>query len=124
MYSMALNMNQEGFISWLDDRLKEKGWTDNQLAKHAGFSHPVISKARSGIQAIGYESCIKIAKAFDLPPAVVLEKAGLLPTTTQRSVREAEAVYLFNQLPPEKQEDFIKMIRVLIPEGGNDKDEK
>lgn len=113
---MAQNVNQESFIFWLDDKLKEKGWTDNQLAKKAGFSHPVISKARSGIQAIGYESCIKIAKVFDIPPEVVLEKAGLLPPSPQRSIREAEAVYLFNQLPPEKQEDFIKIIRVLLPE--------
>lgn len=119
MYLMTQNLNLEElqtFLSWLDEKLREKGWTDNQLAIHAGITHPVISKARSGIQPVGYEAGVKIAKALDIPPALFLEKAGLLPPTSEMNKNEKELVFLFQQLHPDRQKEFIKMIRVLLPE--------
>lgn len=120
MYLMTQNLNLEelrAFLVWLDEKLDEKGWSDNQLAKRAGISHPVISKARSEIQPIGYEAGVKIAKALDIPPEILLQKAGLLPAITQaESEDEKELIFIFQQLPPDRQKEFIKMIRVLLPE--------
>lgn len=120
MLQMAQNLNLEelnSFIAWLDDELEERGWSDLQLAKRAGISHPVLSKARSGNQAIGWEACVKIARALDLPPTLVLEKAGLLPESTADPELE-ELAYLFQQLPEADRQRILAIARTFQPKKG------
>jgi len=117
MYCVAQIMNQSitsEFISWLDDQLAMRGWSDNELARRAKISHPVLSKARNGVQPVGWSSCVKIAEALDLPPVLVLQRAGLLPPETEMSDEEKEITFLFSQLPPERQQDVLKMVRALL----------
>jgi transcriptional regulator with XRE-family HTH domain len=74
---MSLDKNIE-FITWLDEILVARNWSDNQLAKKAGISHSVISKARSGILP-KWGACESIAHALDISPVIIFRKAGLLP---------------------------------------------
>ena len=66
------------FIKWLDEQEDKSGFSDYEVAKQGGFSHSVISRARSGIPP-KFDVCTKIAKVFNVSPVTVLRKAGLLP---------------------------------------------
>jgi len=67
------------FWDYFDGKRQALGWSDRQVATKAGISNSVISKARTGEQAIKHEALIKIALAFDDPPEMVLRLAGLIP---------------------------------------------
>jgi transcriptional regulator with XRE-family HTH domain len=104
------------FIKWVDEEKKKRGWTDYQLSKQSDLAASAISKARSGDKPLGWEACLKVANGFKLPPSLVFEKSGLLPPTSEMNEDEKELVFLFQQLHPDRQKEFIKMIRVLLPE--------
>ena len=70
--------SQEVFILWLDQKLSSLNWSDYQLAKKAGISHSVISKARSSSPP-KWDACLAISKALNVSPITVFRKAGLLP---------------------------------------------
>lgn len=115
MYHMAKQLNLQvlsSFLAWLDTHLMRLGWTDHQLAKNAGITHPVISKARRQIQTVGWEACIGIAKALDLPPEVVLRQAGHLPTPPDQDDEAEELLHLFQQLPQDKKTDLLNIARM------------
>ena len=101
-----------GFLAWLDTHLTRLGWTDHQLAKNAGITHPVISKARRQIQTVGWEACIGIAQALDLPPEVVLRRAGHLPIPADQDDEAEELLHLFQQLPQDKKTDLLNIARM------------
>lgn len=110
---MAQSLNLEKlnlFIAWLDNELSNRGWSDSQLAKRAGITHPVLSKARNGTQAIGFEACIKIADALNLPPELVLQNAGLLPQSDH--AESSEISHIYQQLEPEDRQRILDIARV------------
>ena len=117
MFFMAKNLNPETlrkFITWLDGETSKRGLSDAQLAKKAGISHPVISKARSGIQPIGWEACVAIATALELPPDTVLIKAGLLPAKAEESPLNDEIIYLMGTLPLDDQTEILNIARMKL----------
>ena len=117
MFHVAKNLNPETlskFLSWLDREMSKKGWSDAQLAKKAGISHPVISKARSGIQPIGWEACVAIATALELPPETVLREAGLLPKKTKEDPLNQEILFLVGKLPLEDQQEILEIARMKL----------
>jgi len=75
---MTLNA-QETFIAWLDEELSSRNWSDYRLAKEAGLSHSVISKARAGTLP-KWDACVAVSEAFGVYPTVVFREAGLLPS--------------------------------------------
>ena len=68
----------EYFTVWLNHQLRMRGWSDYHLARLAGISPSVFSKARSG-SLPRWDACVKIADALDLPAEYVFRQAGLLP---------------------------------------------
>jgi transcriptional regulator with XRE-family HTH domain len=115
MSHMAKYLNLQtlsSFMGWLDMHLQRLGWTDNQLAKKAGISHSVISKARKQTQSVGWDACVGIAGALDLPPEVVLRQAGHLPTPPDRDDEAEELLHLFQQLPQDKKTDLLNIARM------------
>lgn len=116
MCQMAKNLNLETlnkFLEWLNTEEDKRGMTDYQVAKHAGIAPSVLSKARSGIQAIGWDACVAIAKALDLPPVHVLEKAGHLPETKTSPLND-EIIYLMGELPLDEQNEILAIARMKI----------
>lgn len=101
----------DNFILWIDEQIRHLGWSDRQLALHAGISPSVISKARSGLRPIGWEACIAIANALNLPPDLVLQKAGHLPTTEQAEIGELSHIY--QQLGSKDRKRILDIARVL-----------
>lgn len=67
------------FISWLNNELNERKWTNAELSRQADIAPSYISMVISGQQKPGFEFCVKVADAFDEPPERILRLAGLLP---------------------------------------------
>lgn len=72
----------EAFWAWLDAQLDTRGWSDRELADNAGIANSVISKARSGIQPIGYDACKAIGTALGVTDEFILRLAGLINKPT------------------------------------------
>ncbi len=101
------------FLPWLDEKLQQKGWSDHQLAKRAGISHSVISKARNSLQPPGWEACAAIAKALNLPQAEVLIVAGWLPEPPNYSSERDEWMALYDILTPEQRQKLKEIGEVI-----------
>ena len=94
------------FIEWLDEQEKKNGFSDYEVAKQGGFSHSVLSRARSGIPP-KWDVCGKIAKVFNVSPVTVIRKAGLLPTEgPERAFRFEDWEYLISQLEEDDEKDL------------------
>jgi transcriptional regulator with XRE-family HTH domain len=106
--------NSAGFLEWLDKILLQRGITDSQLAKQAGISHTVISKARSGLQPIGWEACTAIAKALEIPQSDVLIIAGHLERPPAYVEGKAEWDALYDKLSTEDLEEMMALGQLKI----------
>jgi len=62
----------------------------------------------------GERFCIGIARGLGLPPAVVLEKAGILPPQPREVPEEAQALSLFRRLDRTLRGSIITTMRSLI----------
>ena len=103
---MTLEKQRE-FIEWLDEMIATRNWSDNQLAKEAGISHSVISKARSGVLP-KWDACEAISAALNVSPVLVFRKAGLLPPGPSDEVAFEDWKYILDQLDPRDQEVLKK----------------
>jgi transcriptional regulator with XRE-family HTH domain len=109
------------FLAWLNIQLDAKGWSDYQLAKKAGIAHSVLSKARSGVRPIGWDACVSIAEALDLPPELVLQEAGHLPERKNAGPTLEEANFKLSKLPEWQQKMVLRMIDSILV-GNKDED--
>jgi len=103
------------FADWLDEQLQPRKWSDYRLAKEAGVSHSVISKARAGIPP-RWDACYKIATALNVLPESVFRAAGLLPPSPTGDLEEL--AFYYNQLPPVGRSVAINLIQALLKHYG------
>lgn len=66
------------FLEFIDEEIKKRGWSRNQLAQKAGLSNSYFTMLSKGSRQIGPDACSKIAGALRLPREVVFQAAGLL----------------------------------------------
>jgi|SaaInl7_200m_RNA_FD_contig_41_647226_length_529_multi_5_in_0_out_0_1 hypothetical protein len=105
-------MLQNELLTWLDKEMERRHLNDSLLLKRAELSHSVISKARNDIQEIGWEACIRIADALNLPPQTVLVKAGHLPQPKDSwTPEEEEMIRLFAQVDPTDRDMILGILR-------------
>lgn len=98
------------FISWIDEELNIRGWSQNELARRMGFTSASVSRTMTQQNNITYEFCVGIAKAFVMDKEDVLVRAGLLNPRT-RTIEGDEIQRIYNELPPEERKgilDFAK----------------
>ena len=96
-------MEKQAFIEWINEEEDKRGWTDNKLAKKAGISPSVFTKARQGTVP-KWDACLAIAHALDISPVTVFRKAGLLPEKLDTEVTFEDWEHLLLQLSPHEQE--------------------
>ena len=103
------------FFDWFDECLRFKGWSDRQLASHAGISPSVISKARNRVKGIGWDAAVAIATALEVEPEVVFTKLGLKKENPRvEGPALSEMMSLFGSLSDEDQEEMIQMARLKL----------
>lgn len=68
-----------GFPDWLNKTLKERGWSDADLARQAKIGSGTLSDIRSGRRRVGPELAQAIAEALKIPYEEVYQEAGIMP---------------------------------------------
>ncbi len=103
-------------VDWITKETENRGWSMRELARRANLSHATISNVLSQQRRPGWDFCVGIAQAFQVPPETVFRKAGLLPSKPETSEQAEEALHLFQQLSPEKQRLALKTLRAWLKE--------
>jgi len=99
------------FSSWLLNELTSRGWSQAELARRAGVSRTAISDVISEKHYAGFELCVAIARALNLPPETVFRAAGLLPPVTPDTEYAEQILHLLRQLSPQEQEEILELLR-------------
>jgi transcriptional regulator with XRE-family HTH domain len=110
MYSMAYTQD---FPTWLEERLKEQGITQSELARRAGVTRGAINGILQGVRGPGVELSKGIAKALSLPPEQVLRAAGLLPPEAKINEQMEKIIHELDGLSRDEQEEFLAYVRWL-----------
>lgn len=108
-----INM-MNALIIWIEEQLEAREWSQGELARRADISAGGITDILSGNSAPSYRRIVKIARAFEFPPATLLQIAGLLPSAPEATPSLQEAQYLFSKLSDVEQERFLAMMRVIV----------
>lgn len=69
----------DNLVDWITEEIKNRGWSIRELARRANLSHATISNILAQQTNPGFDFCVGIASAFDVPAEYVLRKAKLLP---------------------------------------------
>lgn len=67
------------YTSWLNEILRDRGWSYSELARRASVSQGLVSMVMSEQQEPSWEFCARVADALGTPRETVLRKAGHLP---------------------------------------------
>jgi transcriptional regulator with XRE-family HTH domain len=107
-------LSMETLNEYLLARLKERGWSQNELAKRAGISHGTISNILSGNKGAGETSLKAIASAFHIPPEEIFRVAGILPQVPESTQQKEQLLHLFSLLPEKEKADLLKYIQIKL----------
>lgn len=102
------------FTEWLHQQIAQSGKTQAELAYAGDISASQISRVLSGDRNPGPDFCLGIAKALNLPPEVMFQKAGLFPETGEEGQKLKEAGHLFGQLPEREQDMILAVMHTLL----------
>jgi len=96
------------FADWLNEYLRTEmdGWTQSRVATEAGLSTGNMSLVMNGHHEPTFEFCAKVARALNLPPTLVMQKAGLLGPPNRSSAFQ-ELVTMLGDFSIEEQEDIL-----------------
>jgi len=98
------------FKNWLLDKLKEKDWTQADLARATSLTTGAVSNYING--RIPDEAALrKIAKALKLPAETVFRAAGILPPALPSNPLVDEVTFLAAKLPQQDVQDLIDLAR-------------
>lgn len=97
------------FFQWLDKHLLLRNMKYHRLAKEAGITHTVFTKAKAG-HLPKWDTCVAIAKVFDVDPVEVFRAASLLPDLPPEDAAFEQMRYEFYQLPPSSRQFAIRVV--------------
>ena len=70
---------RKNFNDWLDQGLKQRGWTMRELARRCRTSQPHISNIKNGERSVTWDVVADIAATFGELPEMAFRTVGLLP---------------------------------------------
>jgi transcriptional regulator with XRE-family HTH domain len=106
--------NKTDFPTWLLLEMQKRNWNQSDLSRKSGVSSGQISRLLSGNRNPTHESLISFAKAFNLPEENVFRAAGFIKKQSSQNNLTAELNHLFEQLPPQDQEEILEIARYKI----------
>lgn len=99
---------------WIQVELKERGWSQYELARRSGLSRSLISKTVANKIPASANFAVSIAHAFGVTPEKTLRLAGILPPLPESvDGLAAELVEIAQSLPTDKQEELLRFARFL-----------
>ena len=102
----------KAFIEWLNEELRKRNWSQNELANESGLTSGMISRVLSG-QRPGLEVCKALAKTLDMKVDDVLEKAGHLTKPPGES-RKSEVLSKILQLSDDDIDEIVRIAELKI----------
>lgn len=101
-------LTMETMIEYLESNLRQRGWTQADLARKSGLDSSLVSNFFAGRRNVGAASAVSIARAFNVAPEIVFRKAGLLPNVPESTAEEEQLLYLFRQMTPGQRRDVLE----------------
>lgn len=93
--------------------MRQRDWSNSDLARHAGVVPSTVSMILSEQKSPGLEFCLGVAKAFNLPPELVMRYAGLLPHKPENDETREQILHYYDQMPPGDKERLRVLARAL-----------
>ena len=120
------------FVSWLEEELKQRGWSQSKLAKRGNIRANTVSRVLSHERNPGPDFCRAVARALGYPQEYVFRKAGLiddpppspLSAAYTRRIAETTGEYrpidtttdqilqILVKLTPEERSEILALLRV------------
>lgn len=111
---MAKKPAPQKFIEWLTGQMEANNLGIRETAKKVGVSHPTISEMVTYGNMPSYETCVALAKAFNVPPLQVLQLAGMMPSSiTEREAKLLELDHLYANATEEQRDRILEYIRFI-----------
>jgi transcriptional regulator with XRE-family HTH domain len=99
------------FTDWLLHEMDIRGMSQADLAKEANVSRTAISNLINENRNPGPELSTAIAYAFNYPPDIVFQKAGLLPEKGNESPELKELSHLYQNATEGIQKEILDFAR-------------
>jgi len=103
----------ETLASWIEKKIKTRGWKPADLARRAGIPSSTLSRVLNETRNAGPDVCRRLARALNVPPEQILRQAGHLPPASPEIEQEEEAVHLLRGLTEQARSYAISILRAL-----------
>lgn len=99
------------FTDWLEEQMRQRAWSQAELARRAGVTQSAISLILSGSRQPGEDVSNALAKALKIPPEEVFRAAGLLPPSRNENKKINELAHLAGELPDAELENVLEFAK-------------
>ena len=107
-------------VIWINDEIKDRGWSMRELARRADMSPTAIRMVLSGQRDPTWNWCAKVARALRVPEVDFFRFAGLLPSNPQNVAEIKEILRCYDRMTRRAQRQFCALARTLADESGKD----
>jgi len=106
-------MENTVFVDWLNNELRERGWTDSEFARRAELAPSSVSMVMSGHRGPGVEFCLGVARALKIPGDKILRLVGILPQLPggPEEQRDKEVYNTYLALSPQAKSDIADYVK-------------
>ncbi len=115
-------MSYEEFREWLEAQLQKRGWNLAELARRGNIDLSHLTRVAGGERIPGPATCVKIARAFRIPPEDVLRRVGVLTTTPSQVEGMEELAMYFAAFSPDDRKRLILLARALYQANEDDEE--
>lgn len=102
---------REKFIAWLKNEMHKRWWNWSDLAREGKITSGALSHMANGTRGLGPRLATGIARALEIPEAIVFEEAGLLPKqAVPRDELAAQIEKLWSKWSTIERAHFLQMM--------------
>lgn len=110
----CVSMNED-LVNFIEVEMKKRGWSQADLARATGLTTGGVSMLLNQTRKPSPDTLVTLASAFDVPPVMMFEIAGLLPKSKVKNwTNDDQLLFLYHQLPKEDKEEIEELIRFKI----------
>ena len=98
---------------WINQKLQERGWSQNQLAREAGLTKSQVSRIVNEKTPSNHEAH-SLGRALNVPPETIMRLAGQLPPSPNHNDKSDEMMQIFSGLADDDQDEILQMGRLKL----------